>query len=217
MAGKPSSSNRSIRNLATFGLAMALCLSACMLVVRGQGTAAQLLKEGTSYQSADDTSDRAVDLYRQLIRKYPKSPQAESAQFFMGSYYQRKFFILEQRAKVQDWGFMNRAEEELYAYVWKYPKGSYLADAYHVLAVSAFRRGYKATATSLWGKMKQAAEKDPKVYIFPLNWSYGTDDVIKGYCDTASLATASVKAMHDEWSFDKAMTALTNWGRKNCH
>ena len=77
-------------------------------------SAAQLLKQGSSYQAADDTSDRAADIYRQLIRLFPKSLEAEAAQFFLGTYYHRKFFILEQRNRTQDWESLNRAEEELF-------------------------------------------------------------------------------------------------------
>lgn len=180
-------------------------------------SAAQLLKDGSRYQAADDTSDQAADLYRQLIRKYPKSAEAESGQFFLGAYYQRKFFILEQRAKVQDWDSLNKAEEELYAYVGKYPQGFYFADAYYSLGIAALRRGYKASARSLWSKTKEAAGKDRKVYIFRFTWSYSKDDIIKRYCDTASLASASGDALNKEWSFDGVVSALTNWARDHCH
>jgi len=180
-------------------------------------SAAQLLKEGSKYQASDDISDRAPDLYRQLIRKYPKSAEAESAQFFLGAYYSRKFFILEQRSKVQDWGSMNRAEEELYSYIGKYPRGFYLADAYHTLAIIALRRDYRDNAKSLWNKMKDAAGKDRKVYIFRVTWSPSAEDVIKGYCDTVALARTSLDGITKDLSFNNIVKDLTNWARSNCH
>jgi hypothetical protein len=179
-------------------------------------SAAQLLKEGSRYQAADDTSDRAPEVYRQLIMKYPKSAQAEAAQYFLGAFYERKFFILEQRSNVQDWDSMNKAENELYVYLGRYPRGFYLADAYQSLAIVALRRGYRGSAKSLYGKMREAAGKDRKVYIFRLTWSPNTGDVIKGYCDTSSLASASIDAIDKESSFDGVIGILTNWAHGNC-
>lgn len=181
----------------------------------GQG-AAQLLKEGSRYQGADDTSDRAADLYRQLIREYPKSAQAESAQFFLGTYFEKKFFIIEQRSKSLDWDSLNKADEELYAYVGRYPKGSYLADAYHALAIVALRRGYGDTASKLYEKMKGVAANDQRVYIFRFTWSPNSSDLIKGYCDTASLASASLEATRQQSSFDGVVRVLTDWARGHC-
>jgi hypothetical protein len=183
--------------------------------VQGQ-SAATLLREGSRYQAADDTSDRAPGIYRQLIMKYPKSAEAESAQFFMGAYYSRKFFILEQRSNVQDWGSMNRAEEELSTYITRYPRGFYIADSYNTLAIIALRRGLSGPALSRWNSMKSVASKDPKVYIFRVTWSPGADDVIKGYCNTESLAYASLRALDTQSSFNGVVAALTSWAREHC-
>jgi hypothetical protein len=177
---------------------------------------AQLLKQGSSYQAADDTTDRAADIYRQLIRLFPKSVEAEAAQFFLGSYYHRKFFILEQREKMQDWGALNRAEEELYKYKGKYPKGSYLADTYHLLATIALRRGYSGTAVSWLQNMKQAAAADKKVYIYRMTWSPNTNDVVKRYCDSRALADANLEPVNEKFDFDRVMNEVTNWARRNC-
>lgn len=179
-------------------------------------SAAQLLKQGSSYQAADDTSDRAADLYRQLIRLFPKSVEAEAAQFFLATYYNRKFFILEQRNKVQDWESLNQAEQELYHYKGKYPRGYYLADAYHILSTIALRRGYTDSAVSWLQRMKEAAPADQKIYIFRMTWSPSTDDVVQRYCDTKSLADASLDPINRKLAFDAVMTEVTNWARSNC-
>jgi hypothetical protein len=179
-------------------------------------SAAQLLKQGSSYQAADDTTDRAADIYRQLIRLFPKAVEAEAAQFFLGTYYARKFFILEQRSKTQDWDSLNRAEEELYKYKGKYPKGSYVADTYHILATIALRRGYSSAAVSWLQTMKQAAAVDKKVYIFRMTWSPNTNDVVKRYCDTQALADANVAPISKKASFDAVMNEVTNWARSKC-
>src|SRR6266550_251124 len=58
--------------------AILLLITASFFVsIAGQGTAVQLLNEGSSYQSADDTSDRAAISYRLVIQRYPNSTQAE--------------------------------------------------------------------------------------------------------------------------------------------
>lgn len=179
-------------------------------------SAAQLLRQGSRYQAADDTSDRAPELYRELISKFPRSAEAESAQFFLGGYYNRKFFILEARNQVQDWGSFNRAEEALYSYLKRYPRGFYSADSYHTLALIALRRNYRDKAIALWARMKEAADKDKKVYIYRLTWSANQDDVIKGYCDTNGLADAGSKAMGQSSSFTEIVNSLTKWARSNC-
>lgn len=179
-------------------------------------SAAQLLKQGSSYQAADDTTDRAADIYRQLIRLFPKSTEAEAAQFFLGTYYARKFFILEQRSKTQDWEALNRAEEELFKYKGKYSSGFYISDAFHLLATIAMRRGYTKNALTYLQAMKQTARIDTKVYIFRMTWSPNTSDVVKRYCDTGALADTSLQLINKKLAFDSAMSDVTNWARGNC-
>jgi len=176
----------------------------------------QLLRDGSRYQAIDDTTDRAPEIYQQLIKQYPNSAEAESAQYFSGSYYSRKFFIFEKRNNVQDWGSMNRAEQELYAYIGKYPRGLYLADSYNSLAIVALRRDYRDNARALWTKMRDSAAGDRKVYIYRVTWSSSNDDVIKGYCDTSALATTSLSLLDKKLSFDQTVGELTNWARGNC-
>ena len=102
------------KTLVTLAFGVLLWVSPLMLVTTaGQGTPAQLLKEGSSYQSSEDTGDRAAEVYRLLIQKYPTSIEAERAQFFLGTYYQKKFYILEYRSKSQDWSSFNQAEDAL--------------------------------------------------------------------------------------------------------
>ena len=196
-----------------FLLALPLLIATCVL---GQ-KAAQSLKQGGSYQAADDTSDRAADAYRETIKNYPNSAEAEAAQFFLASYYNRKFYILEQRNKVQDWDSLNRAEAELYRYKGKYPRGTYLADAYHMLATIALRRGYRDTSVSWLVTMKQAAATDRKVYISRITWSPAASDQIRGYCDTASLADVQLDVLRKTSSFNDVVQAVTNWARAQCH
>lgn len=184
--------------------------------VMGQGGPEQLLREGSRYQNVDDTSDRAAELYQQLIKGYPKSAEAEAAQYFVGGYYSKKFFIIEKRSNVQDWGSLNRAEQELYAYVGQYPNGIYVADAYYTLALIALRRGYQDNARKLWLRMRESAARDGKVYIFRVTWSPANNDLIQGYCDTVALSGVSLNLLDKHASFDQTVSELTNWARNNC-
>ena len=204
-----------VRNIIILNVTILLMVSLADQVMCQDG-AAQLLKEGSRYQAIDDTSDRAAELYQQLVRSHPKSAEAEAAQFFLGGYYSRKFFIIEKRSNVQDWGSMNRAEQELYAYIDKYPNGLYLADAYLTLAVINLRRGYRENVGAAWARMRDAAAKDRKVYIYRVTWSPSNEDVVKGYCDTVALSGVGLDLLNKQVPFNQAVSELTNWARNNC-
>lgn len=204
-----------MRNIITLSVTILAMISLADQVMCQDG-AAQLLKEGSRYQAIDDTSDRAAELYEQLVRSHPKSAEAEAAQFFLGGYYSKKFFIIEKRSNVQDWGSMNRAEQELWAYAGKYPNGLYLADAYYTLAVIYLRRGYQKNAEAAWARMRDAAAKDRKVYIYRVTWSPSNDDVIKGYCDTVALSGVGLDLLNKQAPFNHTVNELTNWARNNC-
>ncbi len=203
------------KNIIALNFAILLMISLAD-VVMGQGGAEQLLREGSRFQAVDDTTDRAAALYQQVMRNYPKSTEAEAAQYFVGDYYSKKFFIIEKRNSVQDWASMNRAEQELYAYLGRYPNGIYLADSYYSLALIALRRGYLENARKLWLLMKEAAAKDGKVYIYRVTWSPANDDLIQGYCDTNALSDVSLNLLHKQASFDQTVSELTNWARNYC-
>lgn len=220
MLKKRTYSNQAMKSLAFVCLATLLI----MLVtwdVRSQerSSAAKLLSEGTYYQSGDDTSDRAADSYRQLILRYPDSTQAEQAQFYLGIYYQNKFFILEHRYKTQDWSSFNQAEDALHTYVGKYPRGSYLADAYYALAMISLRRGYsnkyRADAKSWLNKMS-GQRADGKVYLYKVVWSPHSDDVIKLTCEKNSLAANELILINRISTFEGFTIALKEWCRNNC-
>jgi tetratricopeptide (TPR) repeat protein len=182
-------------------------------------SAAQLLKEGRYYQGSDDTTDRAADRYRSIINKYPNSPQAEEAQFYLGTYYQKKFYILEHTELVQDWSSFNQAEEALNEYVRRYSvKGAkfYLADAYHTLAVIAIRRGDTKTALYQLQQMLQASSKDPLVHIYKMVWSPSSEDVVKSVCHSKNLASATLEVAGGDMPFSERIRRLRDWCRSNC-
>jgi hypothetical protein len=181
--------------------------------------AAALLKQGTTYQAVDDISDRAADFYRLVLQKYPDSPESERAQFYLASYYQKKFFILDQTNHVQDWSAFNEAESALYAYVGKYARngaGSYLGDAYHTLAIISLRRGYIDNARRQLAEMRNVASRDGSVYIYTLVWSRNAADVVDKNCNTAVLASGTLENIRSPFDFDRFVRDLRTWCRQHC-
>lgn len=181
--------------------------------------AADLLKQGTTYQAVDDVSDRAADYYRLILQKYPHSSQAEQAQFYLASYYQKKFFILEQTSKTQDWSAFNEAENALNAYVTKYTtngRGSYLADAYHTLGVISLRRGYIDRGRQYLNSMAKVAARDRSVYIYKVVWSANRADVVNKTCKTETLAAGTLQSIKTPFNFDTFLNDLRAWCRQNC-
>ena len=220
MLEKRTDSNETTKTLAL------VCLATLMIILvasdarsQSRSSASQLLSEGTYYQSGDDTSDRAADLYRQLILKYPKSTQAEQAQFYLGTYYQNKFFILEHKHRSQDWSSFNQAENALKTYIAKFPRGSYLADAYYALALISLRRGYsnkyRDNAISRLKEMS-GQRADGQVYLHKVVWSPHSDDVLKRTCEKNSLAANELILINRISTFDGFMVALKEWCRNNC-
>lgn len=209
---------RAMRTLIALSFAFGLSLNP-FGEAKGQGSAAQLLKEGSSYQSADDTSDRAAEAYSILIQKYPRTSQAEQAQFFLGTYYHKKFHILEHKVRTEDWSSFNKAESALYAYVGQYQRGSYVADAYLTLALISLRRGYndkhRDNAISLLKKMSEQ-KADGLVYIYKVVWSPYSDDVVKRYCAKSSLASSAIILINRNTTFGNFSVALREWARNNC-
>lgn len=217
MPSTQSSRIQLTKALVNFGLAVTLSL-ASSIVGNGQDTAVHLLNEGIAYQNADDTNDRAAIAYRLVIQKYPRSLQAEQAQYFLGTYYEKKFFILQGQSKLEDWSSFNESEKALYGYVGKYKTmgtKSYLADSYFRLAIIALRRGYRSSAKTLLAQMNDSARQDSKVYVSKVA-PRRSDETIKKYCDTKSLAAAAMNALNNSSSFDGAIDNLTGWCRTNC-
>lgn len=206
-------------------LSRALVAIVCILTVASQlrsqfpQSAAQLLKDGTYYHSIDDMSDRAGDRYRQIIRQFPKSKEAEQAQFYLGTYYQKKFYILEHTNRVQDWSSFNEAEGALNGYITKYSVSGYkthLSDAYYTLAMIALRRGDSKTAAYQLDQMQRQAPKDSSVTIYKVVWSPSDQDVIKKDCDSRELAAATLQLSSKTGDFNEIVYVLKEWCNQKC-
>ena len=192
----------------------------------GAGTsssAKDLLKKANYYYSVDDITDRASDTYRELLTKYPKSPEAEQAQFYLGLYFHKKFYCLRyQGGKVDAWSVFNEAERALNTYLKNYSsKGTkaYLADSNFVLAIIYLQRGSDANkqqAVSYLNSVATAASRDPKVFIQDIVWTPNAKANLNVVCDGRKLSDAGLGSMKRNSNFEQLVDDLRNWCRKNC-
>jgi hypothetical protein len=175
-------------------------------------TASQCVSLGVFYMNNDDVSDRAADHFRVVVTKYGDSPDAERAQYFLGSYYQRKFYIQRQRNRRQDAALLHsaRAEYEKYArYYAMKGSGKWLGDAYFGAALTAVELGDVAAAKTFAERMQDVAARDSSVYVYQVVWSRDRRDIVDDYIDTRALA-AQVQALAGSPA-DQFISDLTKW------
>ena len=54
------------------------------------------------YYNNDDLSGRAEQLLKRLLtRRYEGTPQSEEAQYYLGAYYQRRFYLFERNKETR--------------------------------------------------------------------------------------------------------------------
>ena len=186
---------------------------------RGTSEAKKLLSQGTFYQSSNDTTDIAADLYRQVIDKYPTSSEAEAAHFYLGSYFQKKFYMTRERKGREDWAALDEAERAFGDYVGRYDgPGAHglLADAFHSLAMIRFHRGDPGGAREYLDRMRRAAARDGSVYIYRVVWSDRSGTVVDKNCVTKALADGTQTLMDRYRNFDELVAALREWSKRSC-
>lgn len=180
-------------------------------------SAKQLLDQATYYHSIDDTTERAADLYRLVQTRYPHTLEAELATYYLGLYYQKKFYVLMNTSRVANWTAFNQAEAALQTYIKIYSNSGrkgYLADAYHTLAIIALQRGNRQAAESYLREMVSAASKDGTVYVSNIVWSPDKKALVNRTCDTRSLAAQTLKLSN--LYFDQAIGELRSWAESAC-
>jgi tetratricopeptide (TPR) repeat protein len=179
------------------------------------GSPEELFSRGVFYLDNNDVTDKAAAEFGLLMRKYPKSQEAQKAQFFLGSYYQRKYNILSKRRQDSaDLEHLYKAEKAYQAYIDKYPNDGpceCLADAYFNLALVHMQSGYSGKAGGLFNKLKEIHRVDSRVYIYQVVWSSSSKDIIDSHFDTRRLGeyayTINVR------DFDDFTALLKTWCR----
>lgn len=172
---------------------------------------AQLFALGHFYLENDDVSDKAADNFKKVITDYPSSQEAAKAQFFLASYYQRKFYIMQNKNETKT-SYLHDARREFEKYIEKYPEDSScqcLSDAHFNLALVNLRLGEKAPAQKSLYAIKKTSIYDPAVYINQVVWSSNSKDVIDSHFDAVRLAdqTYTISSME----FGQFVILLKKW------
>ncbi|MCM3872594.1 MAG: tetratricopeptide repeat protein [Pyrinomonadaceae bacterium] len=144
------------------------------------------------YYKNNDISDKAAVQYRKVRDQFPKSKEAETAQYFLGSYYHRKFYIQREKKLKEDYGLLVEAqgqyEDYTGKYAWRSKSPDWLADAYFNLALVFLQRGDSKKAEEFLGKMYGAAPYDRTTHVYQVVWSPNTKDLIDASFDSKQLA-----------------------------
>lgn len=144
------------------------------------------------YYKNNDISDKAAVQYRKVRDQFPNSKEAERAQYFLGSYYHRKFYIQKEKKLKEDYGILVEAQGQYedYAnrYAWKSKSPDWLADAYFNLALVFLQRGENKKAEGFLGKMYGAAPYDRTTNVYQVIWSPNSRDIIDSSFDSKQLA-----------------------------
>jgi hypothetical protein len=176
----------------------------------------QILALGTYYYNNDDVSGLAEQSFRQLLTsKYAGTAEAESAQYFLASYYERKFYIQRAKWRRDDWNSLKQAAVEYRNYTDKYygsGTAKWLSDSFFNLAVVDMQLNDNGNAFNELSKIKGAATRDPTIYIYQIIWSPQSKDVIDANLPAARLADLTLSLLANRKSyFDQRIASLTQW------
>ncbi len=195
----------------------------------GQATSAkQLLSAAVYAYNHDDISPKTEQQFRALLTpKYQGTQEAESARYFLASFYQRKFYIQRKKSGKDDWESLKAARQEFKNYTDAYyrPNAKWLADSFFNLALVNWQLGDKGGAYNELQKMAAAARNDGSVYIYEVIWSQSSQDVVDAYLPTQNLAAYTLSllsgnarqynqskiANDSNQSFEQAVRSIRQW------
>jgi len=174
------------------------------------------------YYRTDDISDRAATQFRKVRDGFPNSKEAETAQYLLGSYYHRKFYIQREKKLKEDIGSLVKAQAQYQDYIdryaWRSGSPEWIADAYFNLALIALQRGDDKKGEEFLGKMYGVAPYDSKVYIYQVIWSPSSRDVIDSTFDSKPLAQYTnaliyISRQQKSLTFDGMISKIRAWCR----
>lgn len=188
-------------------------------------TAEQCLSLGVYYYNNDDITDKAVRQFNLVMSKYAGSKQAEMAQYFLASYYQRKYYIQLRRQRKDDRKLLQSAANEYKKYTDRYYRngsGQWLADAFFNLGLVYLQVQDPGSAGNELSKMRDASGRDGSVYVYEIIWSASPEDVIDSYVAAKPLADFALAILSGKSSmqqrsvgggdsFDQKVLMLRKW------
>lgn len=181
-------------------LVVAVSLAASELETTPTGMAAQqqatsardILALARFYYDTNDTSDVAAKKYKLVIAKYQNSTEAETAQYYLGSYYHRKYYIRKERWLSDYKPSLVTAESEYERYISKYSRArspEWLCDARFNLSLDYMEQeNFAAALDQLQTIVLFDFRKDPTIFIHQVIWSENAKDVIDQNFNAKDLA-----------------------------
>lgn len=178
----------------------------------------ELLDRGIAYYNNDDVTDKAVTVLRTILTRYSTSPEAEDAQYYLASYYQRKFYIIKRNKGRNDQLSLTRARTEYANYTRTYfKKGSkkWLSDAFFNLALVHFQLNDSQKGVWELNKMCDYWWMDTEVYLYEVIWSPDAADVIDGSFNSYSLGdfVRTYETQNPKHSFQDLVNMIERWCR----
>ena len=183
-----------------------------------QSTVQQMLKKGIFYYEQNDTSDIAAKYFKQVIASYPTSNEAEDAQYYLGSYYQRKYYITKEKWRKDVPSSLYSAESAYKEYINKYTrKGTqrWLSDArFYISLIYMQLRNFASAADELKRITLFETAQDPLIYVYQLAWSPDQQEVIDNEFNAKELAEyawSKVVLYGSSGEIDRVIASLKRW------
>lgn len=178
-----------------------------------------LLERADFFYRTDDTSDAADQLYKQILDRYPTSPEAGYAQYNRGAYWQRKYYILKAKTGAENLRTLSEAEVQFYNFLQKFGNSSnytgLAADAHFYLALVYLQQGKRDYAIGWLNLMKgDVAKRDPQVYVYKVVWSTNPTDLLDRNVSSRYLAEEMKRLIQKGADFDKVVSGVKSWCRK---
>jgi hypothetical protein len=157
-----------------------------------QATRSRSLDRGMFYLINNDTSDKAAREFKQVIKNYPGSQEAEDAQYALGLYYHRKYYISKEKWRRTFSESLTSASAAYREYATRYSthgSGNWLSDARFNLSLVYMEGGaFEAAVNELSRIILYDSGRDPVINVYKLIWSPDADDVIDKDFDARELA-----------------------------
>jgi len=176
----------------------------------------EMLDLALYYYKNNDISGKTEQSFQQLLTsRYEQTPQYETAQFYLGAYYQRKFYVQLAKDGEKDWNALKQAAVEYRKYTDKFYKTgthTWLTDSFFNLALVKLQLNENSAAIDELLKMKNAERMDSTVYIYQVVWSSKSQSVVDAYVPAARLAEYSLSVVQaKDYYFERAVLQIQKW------
>lgn len=186
---------------------------------KSSSAATQLLSRGLFYYNNND--DNAARQFQQVIKQYPSSQEGEDAQYYLGSYYQRKYFV-KRKSKSPDprelRDILINAEAAFQKYISRFTNNGsrkWLSDAEFNLSLVYLLEGDQKRALLQLDDMLDKSSRDQSVYIYQVDWPLSRKDVIDSNFDAKQLAqfTRSLPSVNalSQSGVDQIIADIKKW------